>query len=76
MIESAYPIVSHDGSAIQMMRWSNSDSKPKLHWAHATGFNAKTYTPLLRDLLPHFDVHTWDMRGHGESRSKRHLGIA
>jgi len=42
MIESAYPIVSHDGSVIQMMRWSNSGNKPKLHWAHATGFNAKT----------------------------------
>lgn len=69
MIESAYPVVSHDGSVIQMMRWSNSGNKPKLHWAHATGFNAKTYTPLLRELLPHFDVHTWDMRGHGESRS-------
>jgi len=69
MIESAYPIVSHDGSAIQMMRWSNCSNKPKLHWAHATGFNSKTYSPLLRDLVPHFDVFTWDMRGHGESRS-------
>lgn len=69
MIESAFPVVSSDGAAIQMMRWSGPSEKPKLHWAHATGFNAKTYTPLLRELLPHFDVQTWDMRGHGESRS-------
>lgn len=69
MIESAFPIITRDGAAIQMMRWSQSGEKPHLHWAHATGFNAKTYTPLLLELLPHFDVHTWDMRGHGESRS-------
>ncbi|MDP2379318.1 MAG: alpha/beta hydrolase [Limnobacter sp.] len=69
MIESAFPILTRDGAAIQMMHWSQSNEKPHLHWAHATGFNAKTYTPLLRELLPHFKVHTWDMRGHGESRS-------
>lgn len=69
MIESAFPIVGADGVAIQMMRWQQSDNKPHLHWAHATGFNAQTYTPLLRDLIPHFNLHSWDMRGHGESRS-------
>lgn len=69
MIESVFPIVSSDGAAIQMMRWSETTNKPHLHWAHATGFNAKTYTPLLRELTPHFDLHSWDMRGHGESRS-------
>lgn len=69
MIESAFPIVGADGSAIQMMRWSQNADKPRLHWAHATGFNAKTYTPLLLELTPYFEVHTWDMRGHGESRS-------
>jgi pimeloyl-ACP methyl ester carboxylesterase len=69
MIESAFPIVGADGAAIQMMRWTQSADKPHLHWAHATGFNAKTYTPLLLELTPYFEVHTWDMRGHGESRS-------
>jgi pimeloyl-ACP methyl ester carboxylesterase len=69
MIESAFPIVGADGAAIQMMRWTQSADKPRLHWAHATGFNAKTYTPLLLELTPYFEVHTWDMRGHGESRS-------
>ena len=67
MIESAFPIITRDGAAIQMMRWSQSGEKPHLHWAHATGFNAKTYTPLLLELLPHFDVHTWDMRGRSQA---------
>lgn len=38
-----------------------------MHWAHATGFNAATYLPLLRRLAGHFNVLAWDMRGHGES---------
>lgn len=69
MIESAFPVISSDGAAIQMLRWSQTSAKPHLHWAHATGFNAKTYTPLIRELTPHFNVHSWDMRGHGDSRS-------
>ncbi|HEX4856587.1 MAG TPA: alpha/beta hydrolase [Limnobacter sp.] len=70
MIESVASVTCRDGSRLQLLHWkSTSDTgKPALHWAHATGFNARTYTPLLRQLTPHFQVQSWDMRGHGESR--------
>jgi len=61
---------THDHARLHVHHWtSNEQHKPKLHWAHANGFNAKTYTPLLSELTNQFDVMAWDMRGHGESRS-------
>ena len=41
--------------------------KPVLHWAHANGFNAQTYGPLLAPLAGDFDVYAADARGHGLS---------
>jgi pimeloyl-ACP methyl ester carboxylesterase len=38
-----------------------------LHWAHANGFNAQTYGPLLAPLAGDFDVYAADARGHGLS---------
>ncbi|MCR2745813.1 alpha/beta fold hydrolase [Limnobacter parvus] len=69
MTETTFPVITPDGAAIHMTRWHHIAGKPHLHWAHATGFNALAYEPLLRELIPHFNVHSWDMRGHGESRS-------
>ncbi len=40
-----------------------------VHWAHATGFHAQTYSPLLTALAQHYSVSAWDMRGHGETRA-------
>jgi pimeloyl-ACP methyl ester carboxylesterase len=40
-----------------------------LHWAHATGFHARTYTPLLDRLSGNWNVVAWDMRGHGASHA-------
>lgn len=68
MTQTNFSVRTGDGASIQLIRWGQSTGKPVLHWAHATGFSAKTYTPMLHKLLPHFDVHSWDMRGHGESR--------
>jgi len=38
-----------------------------LHWAHATGFCALTYLPILNVLAEEMNVTAWDMRGHGLS---------
>lgn len=68
MTQTNFSVRTADGASIQLTRWAQTLDKPALHWAHATGFSAKTYTPMLHKLLAHFDVHSWDMRGHGESR--------
>lgn len=38
---------------------------PRLHFSHANGFNAETYTALLTPLQGRFRVTAADMRGHG-----------
>ncbi len=43
------------------------DTAPALIWAHANGFNAGCYLPLLRRLSAHFQVFAYDARGHGAS---------
>lgn len=40
-----------------------------IHFAHATGFNASTYAPLLESLEPTIDVYAMDARGHGLSNA-------
>ncbi len=40
---------------------------PRLHFTHATGFNAQTYRALLTPLQGRFRVTAADMRGHGFS---------
>ena len=45
----------------------STSGKPVLHWAHANGFNAQTYGPLLAPLAEDFDVYAADARGHGLS---------
>lgn len=66
---TTFPLITADGAAVQISRWPFVPTRPVLHWTHATGFNAKTYAPLLNGLAPHFNLQSWDLRGHGESRS-------
>lgn len=40
---------------------------PIIHFAHANGFNARTYERLLSLLSERFHVYAWDARGHGRS---------
>ena len=56
-----------DGQEITLWRWPQSSGRPTLHWAHATGFHGRLYTPLLEKLTGSFNVVAWDMRGHGAS---------
>jgi len=38
---------------------------PVIHWAHANGLNAQTYSHLLHNLSSNFSVYAWDARLHG-----------
>ncbi len=51
-----------DGSIIWIGR-----SGPQIHFLHANGFCAGTYTPFLRYLMADFHVFASDVRGHGGS---------
>lgn len=61
------PIIALDGQEITVWRWPHRRGRPTLHWAHATGFHGRTYSPLLDTLAEDFNVLAWDMRGHGAS---------
>lgn len=56
-----------DRREIKVWRWPRIEGRPLLHWAHATGYHARTYTPLLDQLSTFANVLAWDMRGHGAS---------
>jgi pimeloyl-ACP methyl ester carboxylesterase len=58
-----------DGRKISIWQWPPAQGRPVLHWAHATGFHARTYLPLLNELYESLNVVAWDMRGHGASRN-------
>jgi pimeloyl-ACP methyl ester carboxylesterase len=49
---------------------------PALHFAHATGFNAGTYAPLLAPLCGDLGVLASDARGHGFSTLPAQPGSA
>lgn len=58
-----------DSASLTVHHFNPDSPLPPLHWAHATGFSARTYLPLLGALSEHFKLSAWDMRGHGESRA-------
>jgi pimeloyl-ACP methyl ester carboxylesterase len=41
---------------------------PGLHFAHANGFNAQTYSTLLAPLADSFSIVASDLRGHGHTQ--------
>lgn len=51
-----------DGN-ISYLEWRGNG--PTLHFAHATGFNAETYAPLLTGLSDRMHILASDARGHG-----------
>lgn len=65
------PEMDRDNSAeppeLKVWRWPRVEGRPALHWAHATGYHARTYEPLLEQLSSFANVLAWDMRGHGAS---------
>ncbi|HTO41007.1 MAG TPA: alpha/beta hydrolase [Rhizomicrobium sp.] len=55
---------SRPNGDISLLEWPNN-SGPALYFAHATGFNAQTYLPLLTPLAANMRVIAADARGHG-----------
>ena len=49
---------------------------PLLHFAHANGFNAETYSGLLSPLAGPFDIAASDARGHGFTTLPATPGLA
>ncbi len=47
--------------------WKGPADAPILHWAHANGFNGRTYDKLLSKLVGKFNVYAWDTPGFGMS---------
>ena len=50
-------------------RPAEDTARAVVHFAHATGFNANTYRPLLEQLDRSLDVYALDARGHGFTRA-------
>ena len=50
---------------ISVCFWRGPPNAPILHWAHANGFNGRTYDRLLSKLTGDFNVYAWDMPGYG-----------
>ena len=52
-----------------LLKTSSIQHNSALHFAHATGFNASTYTSLLLRLSEYSDVYAMDLRGHGDTEA-------
>lgn len=58
-------VPSTDGVTLELHHFGGEG--PPLLIAHATGFLAATYRPMVRELAGHFDVWAVDLRSHGDS---------
>ena len=54
-------------NGVSLLKRASLIAGPRLHFAHATGFNAQTYTPLLNSIHDETALYAMDMRGHGLS---------
>jgi pimeloyl-ACP methyl ester carboxylesterase len=62
-----------DGN-ISYLEWAGDG--PTLHFAHATGFNSETYSPLLAPLRAGIRILASDARGHGFTTLRTAPGMA
>lgn len=63
MTDALRKSISLADGEVSFLAWPTDG--PLLHFAHATGFNAQTYSGLLTSLQGQFHVTAADMRGHG-----------
>lgn len=54
-------------NGISYLKKDSGQHGPTLHLAHATGFNAQTYTSLFEKINANITLYAMDMRGHGQS---------
>ena len=59
--------IKTERSDLSVCFWEGPADAPILHWAHANGFNGRTYDKLLRKLAGKFNVYAWDTPGYGMS---------
>ncbi len=60
--------ISLNGGAMSCLFWDQAGpDAPFLHFAHANGFNAQTYTRILGPLADQMRIVASDLRGHGMS---------
>ncbi len=59
--------IKTSSGTLSVCHWKGPKDAPVLHWAHANGFNARTYAPLLAPLATRFHIYATDARGHGHS---------
>lgn len=52
-----------------LCRAPSGEETVSVHFAHATGFNAETYSSLLAEVDPAIDLYLMDARGHGRSKA-------
>lgn len=67
IVEAMQTSPSADGTPIAW--YDHGGSGPDLLLAHATGFCAAVWGPVVEGLLAHFRCVSYDMRGHGSSGS-------
>jgi pimeloyl-ACP methyl ester carboxylesterase len=60
--------------AVSYLEWEGDG--PALHFAHANGFNAQTYSTLLEPLAGAFHLYASDLRGHGMTTLPAQPGMA
>jgi pimeloyl-ACP methyl ester carboxylesterase len=60
----------HGGLCVHHRPASIDPPRLRLHFAHANGFHAPTYAPLLACVDPEVEIHAMDLRGHGQSTAK------
>ena len=57
----------HTGNLRTYYRLEGNDGRPVLMFAHSLGVDHGQWDPQLPDLLPHFQILRYDIRGHGAS---------
>jgi pimeloyl-ACP methyl ester carboxylesterase len=60
--------------AVSYLEWQVN--APRLHFAHANGFNAETYRTLVHPLAERFHIFASDARGHGFTTLPTMPGLA
>lgn len=58
--------IEREDGIMAVYRWAKPGA-PRLFFAHANGFNARTYARLLEPLSAEFEILAPDLRGHGRS---------
>ena len=46
---------------------NENESSPEIYFSHANGFNALTYSSLLKKVKKKYQITSYDMRGHGKT---------